>query len=313
LPITEQVNPQTAEIDLQSTLQIVTSINAQDAQVAPAVGRELAQIARAVDAIVERLRRKGRLLYFGAGTSGRLGVLDASEMPPTFGVSPELVQATIAGGDRALRVSIEGAEDDRAAGTRAVQQAGITPLDVVVAIAASGTTPWVLATVAEARRRGALTVAICCNPDSPLAHSVDIAILPQVGPEVLAGSSRMKAGTAQKMVLNMLSTATMIRLGKVYGNLMVDVQPTNTKLQRRAVHILQQAAGVDAETARKTLEATDYAVKPALVMLLAAVDADSARQRLERAGGSVRCAIAGDRPSKTARDRNSLPGRGDLP
>lgn len=289
--LTERANPQTAAIDTQSSLGIVTLINDQDATVAPAVRRELEHIAQAVDVIVARLQRGGRLFYLGAGTSGRLGILDASEMPPTYGVSPNLVQGYIAGGDVALRQSIEGAEDDAAAGAHIVRDAGVTEADVVVGIAASGTTPWVLGAVAEARQRGAATVALTCAPDSPLARSVDIAIAPVVGPEVIAGSSRMKAGTAQKMVLNMLSTATMIRLGKVYGNLMVDLRPTNAKLRRRAVHILQEVACVDAETARCALDATGYEVKPALVMLLAGVDADQARHRLAMAGGFVRLAI----------------------
>lgn len=288
---TERANPQTADIDTQSSLGIVTLINDQDAAVAPAVRRELVHIAQAVDVIVERLQRGGRLFYLGAGTSGRLGVLDASEMPPTFSVSPDLVQGYIAGGDAALRRSIEGAEDDMAAGAHTVQGAGVTEADVVVGIAASGTTPWVLGAIAEARQRGAATVALTCAPDSPLACSADIAIAPVVGPEVIAGSSRMKAGTAQKMVLNMLSTATMIHLGKVYGNLMVDVQPTNAKLRRRAVQILQEATGADAGSARRALDATGYEVKPALVMLLAGIDADEARHRLSRAGGFVRQAI----------------------
>jgi N-acetylmuramic acid 6-phosphate etherase len=291
IALTERANPRTADIDAQSSLGIVSLINDEDTTVAPAVRRELLHIAQAVDVIVERLQRGGRLFYFGAGTSGRLGVLDASEMPPTFGVSPDLVQGYIAGGDMALRQSIEGAEDDTAAGALTVQEVGVTEADVVVGIAASGTTPWVLGVITGARQRGAATIALTCAPDSPLARSVDIAIAPVVGPEVISGSSRMKAGSAQKMILNMLSTATMIRMGKVYGNLMVDVRPTNAKLCRRAVRILQEAASVDAETARRTLNATGYEVKPALVMLLAGVDADQARHRLALAGGFVRRAI----------------------
>ncbi len=289
--ITETRNPRTAAIDTLSALEIVRLINDEDARVAPAVRRELPQIARAVDVIVERLRRGGRLLYFGAGTSGRLGVLDASEIPPTFSAPPDLVWGFIAGGDVALRQAVEAAEDDPAGGARAVREAGVRGRDVVVGITASGGAPWVLGAVAEAHRRGAATVAITCNPDSPLARQADVVIAPIVGPEVIAGSSRMKAGTAQKMVLNMLSTATMIRLGKVYDNLMVDVQPTNAKLRRRAVHILQEAAGVDPEAARGALEATGYQVKPALVMLLAGVDADEARRRLVAAEGFVRRAL----------------------
>jgi N-acetylmuramic acid 6-phosphate etherase len=293
---TERTNPRTVAIDEQSSLGIVTLINDEDATIAPAVRREIEHIAQAVDIIVERLQRGGRLFYFGAGTSGRLGVLDASEMPPTYGVSPDLVQGYIAGGDTALRRSIEGAEDDPTAGAHVVQQAGVTEADVIVGIAASGTTPWVLGAVAAARRLGAATIALTCAPGSPLTRAADIAIAPDVGPEVIAGSSRMKAGTAQKMILNMVSTATMIRLGKVYGNLMVDVQPTNAKLRRRAVRILQKAAGVDQETARRALHATDHEVKTALVMLLAGIDADQARQRLAVAGGFVCRAIQPDPP-----------------
>jgi N-acetylmuramic acid 6-phosphate etherase len=289
--ITEARNPRTAGIDALASLEIVGLISDEDATVAPAVRRELGQIGRAVDVIVERLRRGGRLLYFGAGTSGRLGVLDASEIPPTYSAPPDLVQGFIAGGDVALRRSVEAAEDDPDAGAQAVREAKVNEADVVVGIAASGGTPWVLGAVAEARRRGAATIALTCNPDSPLARLAEIAIAPVVGPEAIAGSSRMKAGTAQKMVLNMLSTAAMIRLGKVYGNLMVDVQPTNAKLQRRAVRILQEATGVDAEAARHTLEAAEYEVKPALVMLLAKVDAAEARRRLATAQGFVHQAV----------------------
>ena len=289
--ITEQSNPRTATIDTLSSTEIVTLINQEDVKVAQAVHQVLGQIARAVDVTVERLRRGGHLCYFGAGTSGRLGVLDASEMPPTFGVPHDLVQGHIAGGDSALRSAIEGAEDSREKGAQAVHDAQITETDVVVGIAASGHTPWVLGAIAKAQECKAATIGVTCNPNAPLVRLVDIPIVPAVGPEVIAGSSRMKAGTAQKMVLNMLSTATMIRLGKVYGNLMVDVRPTNTKLQHRAVRILQQAAGVDPETAQAALDATGYEVKPALVMLLAGIDADQARRRLAQVNGFVRLAV----------------------
>jgi N-acetylmuramic acid 6-phosphate etherase len=291
VPATEARNPRTAAIDTLSSLEIVRLINDEDAQVALAVHQELPQIARAVDVIVERLRRGGRLFYFGAGTSGRLGVLDASEVPPTFSAPPDLVQGFIAGADVALRRSVEAAEDDLGAGAQTVCEAGVGERDVVVGITASGGAPWVLGAVAEAQRRGAATVGLTCNPDSPLARQAEVVIAPLVGPEVIAGSSRMKAGTAQKMVLNMLSTATMIRLGKVYGNLMVDVQPTNAKLRRRAIRILQEAAGADESAARGALETTGYEVKPALVMLLAGVSAGEARQRLARANGFVRQAV----------------------
>jgi N-acetylmuramic acid 6-phosphate etherase len=289
--ITEAPNPRTAAIDTLSSLEIVALINEEDAQIAGAVREQLSQVARAVDAIVERLRCGGRMFYFGAGTSGRLGVLDASEMPPTFSVPPDVIQGWIAGGDSALRRSSEAAEDDAAAGAEAAREAGVGSADVVVGIAASGTTPWVLGALGEARTRGAVTIALTCDPGAPLARAAEIAIVPVVGPEVIAGSSRMKAGTAQKMVLNMLSTATMIRLGKVYGNLMVDVRPTNTKLRLRAVRILQQAAGAGSEAARAALEETGYEVKPALVMLLSGVDADEARRRLAEVEGSVRHAV----------------------
>jgi len=296
VPITEAQNPRTTDIDTFSSLEIVTLINDEDAKVAAAVRRELPNIARAVDVIVERMKRGGRLFYFGAGTSGRLGVLDASEMPPTYSTPPEWVQGFIAGGDVALRRSIEGAEDDPQAGAQVVRGAQVNESDVVVGITASGGAPWVLGAVAKARRRGAATIALTCNPDSPLAQQSEVVIAPVVGPEVVAGSSRMKAGTAQKMVLNMLTTATMIRLGKVYGNLMVDVQPTNAKLRRRAVRILQQAAGADPQAAQAALEATGYQVKPALVMLLAGVDAVEARRRLSAADGFVRRAVRDHAP-----------------
>jgi N-acetylmuramic acid 6-phosphate etherase len=266
-------------------------INDEDSKIAPAVRAELPHIAQAVDAIVERLGHGGRMIYLGAGTSGRLGVLDASEMPPTFRVPPTLVQGFIAGGDVALRQATEALEDDAIAGAQVVRDQAVDERDVVVGIAASGTTPWVIGAIDEARQRGAFTVAVTCNPSSPLARAVDVPIAPVVGPEVIAGSSRMKAGTAQKMVLNMLSTATMIRLGKVYGNLMVDVKPTNAKLRRRALRILREASGADEREARRALDACDYAVKPALVMLLAGVDATEARRRLEAANGFVRCAV----------------------
>jgi N-acetylmuramic acid 6-phosphate etherase len=295
VPITEEDNPRTAAIDTLSSLEIVRLINNEDARVAEAVRRELPQIARAVDLIVERLRRGGRLLYFGAGTSGRLGVLDASEMPPTFGVSPALVQGYIAGGDSALRRSSEGAEDDEEAGAQCARRAGIGLYDVALGIAASGSTPWVLGALRAARATGAAIVTLTCAPGSVLAKMGDISLVLVVGPEVIAGSSRMKAGTAQKMVLNMLSTATMIRLGKVYGNLMIDLHPTNAKLRRRARRILQQVAGVDAARAERALAQADGQVKTALVTLLAGVGVKEAQRRLSAAAGFVRYAIK-DRP-----------------
>ncbi|MDH7486436.1 MAG: N-acetylmuramic acid 6-phosphate etherase [Anaerolineae bacterium] len=291
--LTEARNPATMDIDSLPTAEVVALINAEDASVAQAVQQELPAIARAVELIVEWLQRGGRLLYFGAGTSGRLGGLDAAEMVPTFGTEPGMVQAFIAGGTEAITRAIEGAEDDRQAGAEAVRQAGVGEADVVVGITASGRTPWVLGALAEARQRGALTIGLTCTRPSPLEGLAEVTIAPLVGPEVIAGSTRLKAGTAQKMVLNMLSTATMIRLGKVYGNLMVDVQPTSDKLRERARRILQEAAGVGPEEAEQALEAAGYQVKVALVMLLAGVGAEEARRRLRQATGDVRHALAG--------------------
>ena len=289
--ITEALNPATAAIDTLSSLEIVRLINQEDARVASAVQAELAHIARAVDIIVERLESGGRLFYFGAGTSGRLGVLDASELAPTYSTPPGLVQAFIAGGDRALRQAVEAAEDDAAGGRQAADEAGVGEGDVVVGITASGGAPWVLGAVDAARQRGAATIAVVCNPDGALASQVDVAIAPVVGPEVIAGSSRMKAGSAQKMVLNMLSTAAMIRLGKVYGNMMVDMRASNQKLRRRALDIVQKITGASAQTAGQALQASGYEIKPALVMLLAGVSLEEACRRLEQAGGRVRAAL----------------------
>jgi N-acetylmuramic acid 6-phosphate etherase len=289
--ITEAQNPRTVDIDTLSSLEIVTLINQEDMRVAEAVREQLPQIARAVDITVARLKGGGRLLYFGAGTSGRLGVLDASEMPPTFSTPPDMVSGFIAGGDVALRRSVEAAEDDPEAGAQAVREAEVGARDVVVGISASGGARWVLGAVEEAKRLGAATIGLTCNPDAPLTHEAELSIIPVVGPEVIAGSSRLKAGTAQKMVLNMLSTATMVRLGKVYGNLMIDVQPTNAKLRRRAVRILQRAAGAEAEMAQQALERSGHEVKTALVMLLAGIGPEQARERLAAAKGFVRGAI----------------------
>src|SRR5271156_5071056 len=236
--LTEARHPDTARIDQLSTREMLEVINAADRSVADAVHAELARIAQAVDGIAERLEQGGRLFYIGAGTSGRLGVLDASECPPTFGVSPQLVQGIIAGGDTALRTSIEGAEDDASLGVADLQRAGFTRKDALVGIAASGRTPYVLGVIAHARSLGALTVGLSCVPGSELSSAAEIAITPATGAEVLTGSTRMKAGTATKLVLNMLSTAVMVRAGYVYGNLMVNVQTTNAKLVDRAARIV---------------------------------------------------------------------------
>lgn len=289
--ITESNNPQTREIDLLSTREIVAAMAAEDARVAPAVSAEGDNIARLVDVIVERMQRGGRLIYIGAGTSGRLGVLDAAECPPTFGTPPELVLARIAGGSAALTEAVEAVEDDAALGAGEIAELQAGPDDVVLGIAASGRTPYVLGALAEARRRGAFVAGLACTRPSELAAAVDIMIAPVVGPEVIAGSTRLKAGTAQKLVLNQLTTASMIKLGKTFGNLMVDVQPTNGKLRRRAEAIVGAATGVDAAQARRLLELTAYRAKPAIVMALAGVDAAEARRRLEASGGHVRRAL----------------------
>ena len=266
--LTEQANPASASIDALSTEEMLRVINAEDRGVAEAVAEEIPAIARAVDAIVARFQSGGRLFYIGAGTSGRLGVLDASECPPTFGVKADLVQGIIAGGERALSRATEASEDDPASGARDLTARGFTAHDALVGIAASGRTPYVLGAVAEARRLGAVTVGISCTPDSELARAAEIAITPLVGPEVIAGSTRMKAGTAQKLVLNMLSTGAFIRMGYVYGNLMVNVQPTNAKLADRARRIVAQAAGVSAERAGKCLEAAGGNVRAAIALAL---------------------------------------------
>jgi len=263
--LTEQVNPASAGIDTQPTARILAIINAEDRLVAEAVAREIPAIARAVDAITAALDRGGRLFYIGAGTSGRLGVLDAAECAPTFNASPEMVQGIMAGGEQALARPTEATEDDPATGSRDLRARGFTAGDVLVGIAASGRTPYVLGAIAEARRLGAVTAGISCTPDSELASAVQIAITPLTGPEILAGSTRMKAGTATKLVLNMISTATFIRLGYVYGNLMVNVQPKNTKLRDRAVRIVAQAAGLSYASAADQLAAAHDNVRQAIV------------------------------------------------
>jgi len=289
---TEKRNPATTAIDQMSALEIARVMNAEDATVAAAVQRELPQIARAIEGITARLRQGGRLVYVGAGTSGRLGVLDASECPPTFSTPPDLVVGWIAGGPEALTRSIEGAEDSAEAGRADAARLDIAAADALVGIAASGRTPYVLGAVACANERGALTIGLACNADTPLAHMTDIMIAPVVGPEVIGGSTRLKAGTAQKMVLNMLSTGAMILLGKTYGNLMVDMQPTNGKLRRRAVAIVREATGLREPAAEALLHAADGEVKTAIVAALASVDPVAARERLAVAGGVVRTALA---------------------
>jgi len=291
--LTEQQNPASASIDALPTAEILRIINAEDQRVAAAVEREISSIARAVDAIVEAFRRGGRLFYIGAGTSGRLGVLDAAECPPTFSVPPELVQGIIAGGEPALSRATEASEDDPAAGARDLLAHGFQRDDVLAGIAASGRTPYVLGAVAEARRLGAVTIGISCTPDSELARAAEIAITPLPGPEVVTGSTRMKAGTATKLVLNMLSTGAFIRLGYVYGNLMVNVQPRNTKLQDRARRIVAEAAGVTRERAEELLGESGKNVRVAVLMAKLGATRGEAERRLEAAGGSIAKALHG--------------------
>jgi N-acetylmuramic acid 6-phosphate etherase len=290
--LTEQPNPASAHIDALPTAEMLRIINAEDRKVADAVGLEIPAIAQAVDAIVAAIEAGGRLFYIGAGTSGRLGVLDAAECPPTFNAPPAMVQGIVAGGEAALSRATEAAEDDPAMGARDLAAHGFTAGDALVGIAASGRTPYVMGAVAEARRLGALTIGIGCVPDSELAHAVDIAITPVVGPEVIAGSTRMKAGSAQKMALHMLSTGVFIRMGYVYGNLMVHVQPKNAKLADRARRIVAQAAELSHEHARELLEAAGGSVPVAIVMGKTGLDREPAERRLEEAGGRISKAVA---------------------
>jgi N-acetylmuramic acid 6-phosphate etherase len=288
---TEQINTASADLDTKSALEIATIINAEDAKVARAVKKALPQIARAIDAISEAFSKGGRLFYVGAGTSGRIAALDASEMPPTYSTDPQMVQYVIAGGEKALGNAVEANEDSRELGERDIAARKITKKDVVVGIAASGRTPYTVAAVEYARRKGAATVAVVCNTGSPLAAAADIAIEVIVGPEVVSGSTRMKAGTAQKMVLNMLSTGAMVRRGYVYGNLMVNVHTKNEKLVERAIAILQRATDADREAAERALRDSGMSVPTALVMLKTGLSKAKAAQRLKAAQGNVRAAL----------------------
>lgn len=288
---TEQRNPRSRGLDRKSTMEILRILNGEDCRVAPVVRRELPRIARAVDAIVRSFRAGGRLIYVGAGTSGRLAVLDAAECPPTFGTRPRMVQAIIAGGDRALRHASEGAEDSARNGARDLERAGVTSRDVVVGIAASGTTPYVLGALRLARRRRAMTIGITSNRRSAVAREARIAIAPETGPEAITGSTRLKAGTAQKLVLNLLSTASMVRSGRTYDNSMVYVALTNDKLRARGARILEDAADVDASTARHALRQSGDDLPVALVMLKTGADAAEARSYLARSRGDVGAAI----------------------
>jgi N-acetylmuramic acid 6-phosphate etherase len=289
--LTEQPNPASASIDALPIEEALRIINAEDRKIAAAVELEIPAIALAVDAAVSAIERGGRLFYLGAGTSGRLGVLDASECPPTFSVPPEMVQGIMAGGEAALSRATETTEDDPAIGVRDLLARGFTARDLLVGITASGRTPYVLGAVAEANRMGAVTVGLCCSPDSELSRMVTIAIAPLVGPEVVAGSTRMKAGTAQKLVLNMLSTGTFIRLGYVYGNLMVNVQPKNVKLADRARRIIAQATGVSYERAGEVLAESGNSVPVAILMGETGVGRETAEQRLAAAGGRISKAL----------------------
>ena len=289
--ITEQRNPNSMHVDSLSALEIVQLMNKEDKQVPLAIEKCLPQIAQAVECIVAAFQQGGRLVYIGAGTSGRLGVLDASECPPTFGVSPEMVKGIIAGGERALRHPIEGAEDSKTHAVVDLQTIQFSSKDVLVGIAASGRTPYVIGALEYAKSLGSVTVSIASNPNSAMANIVDIAIDTVVGPEVLTGSSRLKSGTAQKLVLNMLTTASMILMGKCYQNLMVDVQASNEKLKARAIHIVMQATDCDKALAEETLKQADQNAKLAIMMLLSGLDRAQAEALLEKHQGKLQLAL----------------------
>ena len=291
LPLTEERNPRSAGLDLASTEQVLAVINAEDARVAAAVKDQIPQIARALDAIVDRWDRGGRLFYCGAGTSGRLGVLDAAECPPTFGTPPDRVMGVIAGGAGALLRSVEGAEDSPATAREDLLQRGLCGQDALVGIAASGRTPYVLGAVEHAAAKGAATVGLSCNPGSPLERAADYPITPEVGPEVVTGSTRMKSGTAQKLVLNMISTGLMVRTGCVLGNLMVNVQVKNAKLADRAERIVGEVCGCDLDTARAALEAAGLNVRLAILMLKRRLNRAEAESLLQRYGANLRRAL----------------------
>ena len=289
--ITEQRNPNSMHVDSLSALEIVQLMNKEDKQVPLAIEKCLPQIAQAVECIVAAFQQGGRLVYIGAGTSGRLGVLDASECPPTFGVSPEMVKGIIAGGERALRHPIEGAEDSKAQAVVDLQTIQFSSKDVLVGIAASGRTPYVIGALEYAKGLGSVTVSIASNPNSAMANIVDIAIDTVVGPEVLTGSSRLKSGTAQKLVLNMLTTASMILMGKCYQNLMVDVQASNEKLKARAIRIVMQATDCDKALAEETLKQADQNAKLAIMMILSGLERAQAEALLEKHHGKLQLAL----------------------
>lgn len=290
--LTEARNPQTMELDSMTPLEIVTAMNREDARVPESIRPQLPNIAQCVAWATEAIRSGGRLIYMGAGTSGRLGVLDAVECPPTFGVSPDVVVGLIAGGERAFVKAVEGAEDSRELGKADLEAIGLTPKDLVVGIAASGRTPYVLGGLAYANSLGCKTAAISCNPGSALGKEAQLAIEVAPGPECLTGSTRLKAGTAQKLILNMISTATMVGCGKAYSNLMVDVMQTNEKLVVRAQNIVMEATGVSRDSAKEAIALAGGSCKLAVTMILADCTVEEAKERLERCGGSVRQAIA---------------------
>lgn len=285
--VTESRNKNSLNIDKVSTLEMVKIMNNEDKKVAEAVERELPQIAKAIDEIAKRINKGGRLIYIGAGTSGRLGVLDASECPPTYGVSEELVQAIIAGGNEAIFRAKEGAEDSKELSVQDLKEKYINKNDTVVGLAASGRTPYVIGGLEYANKIGAMTVSITCNGDSEVSKVSKIAIAPIVGPEVITGSTRLKSGTAQKLVLNMISTGVMIKLGKVYGNLMVDVRATNEKLIERSKKIVCEATGVDREEATRVLIETDLNVKLSIFMILSGLDKNNAKKKLDYSKGYI--------------------------
>jgi N-acetylmuramic acid 6-phosphate etherase len=291
LPITEQENPNTSDLSSSSVREIVRLMNEEDALVAPAIALVLADVERAVEGTVARLQHGGRLFYIGTGTSGRLGVLDAAECPPTFGVSPDLVQAIIAGGYEACYRAVEASEDDAVAGVKDLQVRSFAKGDVLVGIAASGRTPYTVGALKYARRCGAFTVAITCAPGSAITETAEVSIVPVVGPEVVAGSTRLKAGTAQKMVLNMLSTATMVKLGYVTGSRMTSVLPRNSKLYARALRIIMAETGSDEGAAASALAGADNDVRAALVMIKTGHSAEEAKAALAAAGGVIERAV----------------------
>lgn len=289
--LTEQIDDKYSQLDTASVGQLAMLMNDADATVPTAVREAMPQIVPAIEAVIRRLAGGGRLIYIGAGSAGRIAVLDASEIPPTFNVSPMLVQAIIAGGFQAVVRTAEGAEDDVDAGIAALAERRISAMDAVVGIAASGRTPYVVAAMGAARQRGALTVGLSCNENTPLSAAVEYAIEVPVGPEVLAGSTRLKAGTAQKLVLNMITTIAMVRLGKAYGNLMVDMRVTNGKLRDRALRIIQRVTSCSRSAAETALLAADFEVKTAIVIIARSSNVDSARQLLAAAGGRLRQAL----------------------